>query len=252
MRGFVLLACACLWTWFATPATAAQTIEVPRADGWVTDLADLITPGDEAALESELEAWKRGSGHELAVLTIPTLGGRDIEGYALAIARAWKLGSKETSDGALLVVARDDRKMRIEVGRGLEGTLTDLMSNRILRDVLTPAFRRGEFSSGIRRGVEAIRAVAGGDSSKLPSESASHDRVEAVVAALVIVFVLLFLAATVLSRITGARRRGGFPYVGPMGGGWTGGGFSSRSSGGGFGGFGGGGGFSGGGSSGSW
>lgn len=243
--------------WLAGFASAAPVVvqDVPRADGWVTDLADLITPADEATLEAELEAWKKGSGHEIAVLTVTSLGGRTVEEYALNVARTWAMGQKGLNDAALLVVSKNDRKMRIEVGRGLEGDLTDLATGRILRDLMTPAFKRGDFSSGIVQGVRAMRAVAGGDMSYLPKQRANVENwVPAIFITIIIVmFIVRMLRAVgALGRgmpISGRRSfgsRGGFGGFG----GFSGGG--GRSSGGGFSGFGGGGGFSGGGSSGGW
>ena len=126
------------------PPAIASEIQVPKNDGWVTDLAHMISPGDEQALETELEAWKRSSGHEIAVLTVPNLQGDSLEHFALQVARTWGLGGKEKNDAALLLVARDEHKMRIEVGRGLEGDLPDILCGRIIRDVITPAFKRGE------------------------------------------------------------------------------------------------------------
>jgi uncharacterized protein len=105
-----------------------------------------------------MESYRRGSGHDVALLTVKSLGGEPIERYSLRVAREWKLGSVEKNDGALLVVAKDDREMRIEVGRGLEGTLPDIVCGRIIRDVLTPAFQRGDFAGGLvagRRGAAA-------------------------------------------------------------------------------------------------
>jgi len=229
--------------------------DVLRADGWVTDLADLITPADEATLESELEAWKKGSGHEIAVLTVPSLGSRTIEEYALNVARTWAMGQKGLSDAALLVISKNDRKMRIEVGRGLEGDLTDLVTGRIVRDLLTPAFKRGDFSTGIVQGVRAMRAAAGGDLSYLPKQRASAENW---VPAIFITIILVMFIVRML-RAAGGMARGmpmsGRRSIGSRGafggfGGFSGGG--GRSSGGGFSGFGGGGGFSGGGSSGGW
>lgn len=235
-----------------------RSTQVPKADGWVTDLAGMITPGDEATLESELEAWKRGSGHEMAVLTVDSLNGATIEGFALDVAREWALGSKDKSDAALLVVSKADRKIRVEVGRGLEGVLPDILCARIIRDVITPAFKRGNFSSGIVAGVQALRATAGGDLSKLPPERTPDSGWPAGLVFLIILIVILARIAQVRNRggftrgIPGRRiggRSGGFGGFGGFSGGGFGGGGRS---GGGFSGFGGGGGFSGGGSSGGW
>lgn len=233
--------------------------KIPEYDGWVTDQAHMISAGDEAAIEADLEAWKRGSGHEIAVLTVDNLGGRPIEEFALDVARTWALGSKEKNDAALLVVAKSEHKIRIEVGRGLEGNLTDIVCGRIIRDVITPAFRRQEFSSGIRRGVEAMRAAAGGDLSKLPPERVHHDPGLGFILAIVLFGLVI---ATIVARISHAtrgvghrRRPGGWFWPGTFGG-FGGGGFGGfgggGGGGGGFSGFGGGGGFSGGGASGGW
>lgn len=237
----------------AAPAVAQ---DVPKAQGWVTDLADLISSADEETLKSELEAWKRGSGHEIAVLTVNSLQGRTIEEFSLEVARTWGLGQKDISDAALLVVAKNDRKMRIEVLRGLEGTLTDLVCGRIIRDVLTPAFKRGEFSSGIVEGVRAMRAAAGGDLSSLPPDLPDMNNlipnifISFIVLVLVLRLLRAFGAFGKVLPATGRGHRGGW-FIGTLGSLSSGRSSSGRSSGG-FSGFGGGGGASGGGSSGGW
>src|SRR5690606_1338357 len=119
---------------FATllaPVATAQ-IDVPENDGWVTDLAGFLTPEQERELERMMESYRTGTTHEIALLTVPDLGGQPIERLALEVGRAWGLGTEERNNGALLVVAREERKIRIEVGRGLEGTLTDAISSRII------------------------------------------------------------------------------------------------------------------------
>ena len=236
----------------------AQSVEIPRGTGWVNDTAHVLPDGERAALEARLAAYEQQSTHEIALLTVRTTGGRAIEEYALAVARDWKLGKPGKNDGALLVVAVQDRKLRIEVGRGLEGELTDLLSGRIVRDVIVPRLKAGDMPGGIRAGLEAMIAVAGGAGAKaLPAERKHRDGGgEALV---VIFFVLFFVIVAIVRRIRGGgggrghgrRYRGGlFPFPMPMGG-WSGGGRGGGGSGG-FGGFGGGGGFSGGGASGGW
>jgi uncharacterized protein len=232
----------------------AQSIDVPRGTGWVNDTAHVLSAGERRELEERLSAFEQKNGHELALLTVPTTAGQPIENYALAVAREWKLGKPGKNDGALLVVATKDRKLRIEVGRGLEGELTDLYCGRIIRDVMVPRFRQGDMPGGIRAGVEALIAIAGGAGEKaLPSSS--HDPVWSGIAlALIFAFIVIVI---IVRRITGGGFgprgrgfRGGifpFPMAGGFGGGRTGG-----FGGGGFGGFGGGGGFSGGGASGGW
>jgi uncharacterized protein len=234
------------------PATG-QELEIPANDGWVTDKAAFLQPAEERALESLMESYRVGSGNEVALLTVPSLSGRPIEEFALRVARAWKIGDKETNTGALLVVAREEHALRIEVGRGLEGKLTDSISGRIIRDVIVPEFREGRFYPGIRSGIEAIHAALGGDYGALERHSDAPPAVVPLAGLLVIVLIL------VLAR-RGARRYGrgsssALPWIlaSQLGSsrGWSGG-RSGSSGGGGFSGFGGGGGFSGGGASGRW
>jgi uncharacterized protein len=236
----------------------AQTIDVPRGTGWVNDTAHVLPESERSALEARLSAFEQKHGHELALLTVPTTSGQPIESYALAVAREWKLGKPGKNDGALLLVAVQDRKLRIEVGRGLEGELTDLLCGRIIRDVMVPRFKAGDMPGGIRAGTEAMIAIAGGAGEQaLPPARGEPDEFWTTV--VVALFVLFLVIIAIVRRITGGggfggrgrRYRGGlFPFpmmIGGLGGGGGGGGHS-----GGFGGFGGGGGFSGGGASGGW
>lgn len=131
-------------------------LEVPYLSGRVNDLADLLSPETETSISESLEAFEDRTGHQIAVLTIPSLEGESLEEFSLRVAETWKLGRAEQDDGVLLLVARDDRKMRIEVGYGLEADLTDAESGRILRNVLTPRFKAGDFDGGIEQGVAAI------------------------------------------------------------------------------------------------
>jgi uncharacterized protein len=243
-------------------ASVPLRAEPPRTDGWVTDLAGFLSAEQEQALEALMASYEAGSGHEVALLTVPDLGGAPLERYALEVARSWGLGDREKNDAALILVAREERKIRIEVGRGLEGTLTDSISGRIIRDVMVPEFRKGREYAGLRAGIEAVHAAAGGDYGRVPDRRS--ERIGIGILPLVFI-VLLFI---VLSRHAGGRgsgrgrgRRGGTSSILPWlilgtltsgrrgSRGWSGGGGIG---GGGFGGFGGGGGFSGGGASGGW
>lgn len=252
---------------FATPFASLALLglagvqagpQVPANDGWVTDLAGLLAPAEERELEVLAESYRTGSTHEVALLSVPDLGGRTIEELALATARAWRIGDRETSAGALLVVAKSERALRIEVGRGLEGTLTDATCGRIIRDVIVPEFRAGRFYPGLRRGIEAIHAAAGGDYA--PIERASRGPQAPEVYALLFGVMLLFVVARVMRSVRrGVRgQRNALPWIlaSELGRTHAGGGRSfghlSGGGGGGFGGFGGGGGFSGGGASGRW
>jgi uncharacterized protein len=243
-------------------AAAPQSIQVPSDDGWVTDLAGMLTPAQEASLEEAMESYKQGSGHDVAVLTVPSLDGAPIERFALEVGRAWKLGREGEDDSALLVVAKAERKLRIEVGRGAEGDLTDAIAGRIIRDILTPRFKQGRFYDGLREGVEAIHAAMGGDYAPLERHPPQAQAPGA--AALLPLFFALFFFVALAASARRARRHGGvggsaLPWIllghsmGSRGrGGLGGGGFGGFGGGGGFSGFGGGGGFSGGGASGGW
>ena len=142
---------------------SAVEVDVPRNQGWITDLAGFLSASDEKALETLMDSYKRGSGQGIAVLTLPSLEGESIANVGLEVAREWRIGSADTNAGALLVIARDDREMRIETGRGLEGLLTDSICGRIIRDVIAPHFKRNDYSAGIRDGVLAMHAAAKGD-----------------------------------------------------------------------------------------
>ncbi|MBL8861886.1 MAG: TPM domain-containing protein [Planctomycetes bacterium] len=245
----------------ATPAVAE--FRVPRNDGWVTDLAGLLSRSEERALEARLEEWSQRTGHQLAVLTIPSLDGEPIERASLAVARAWGIGHGQRDDGALLFVAQGDRKLRIEVGNGLESALTDSISGRIIREIVAPQFRANHASSGIRAGVEALITVVEQGVEAVPALKRNQQRGAVVIPLVVCGVLLLLIFARILHKLGGggpprgggrARAGGpGWPFF--MGtGGLGGGGFSGRGGGfggGGFGGFGGGG-FSGGGASGGW
>lgn len=250
---------------FASPAAgfepASATVveyQVPRNDGWVTDLADILSSADEGALEARLEEWKQRTGHQIAVLTIPSLEGESLEDASLAVLRGWGIGTAERQDGALLFVARDDRKIRIEVGYGLEGALTDSISGRIIRDVMAPKFRQQQFSAGVRAAVESMIGVVEGGVEAVPALQGRRKgtAVGAVAIVMMIVFLVILSIARRLQGVVRGRGRGGWGSSGPFfpgggfgGGGFRGGGFGGG--GGGFSGFGGGGG-GGGGASGGW
>jgi len=232
---------------------------VPANDGWVTDLAGFLGPEQERALEALMQSYEAGSDNEVALLTVPDLGGQPIERYALEVGRAWGLGKKERNNGALLLVARAERKIRIEVGRGLEGNVTDSISGRIIRDVISPRFKRGEFYQGLRAGIEALHAAAGGDYAKIPGGREGRSSRGAGLIPLILFLVLFAILRGARGGRGGRGGRGLTPWIlasilasrgshGGHSGGWGSGG----GGGGGFGGFGGGGGFSGGGASGGW
>jgi len=136
--------------------------DVPALQGRVNDYANLISPDQKQRIEAQLAQFEQQTGNQVVVLTIPTLNGEDIEGYANRVARAWALGQKGKDNGVLLVVAHQDRRMRVEVGYGLEPVLTDLQTSVIQNEVIIPYFKKGDFGGGIEAGVKAILSTIQG------------------------------------------------------------------------------------------
>ena len=266
-----------------TVAQASAQVPVPALSGRVVDLTGTLTTEQKAALEQTLQAFEARKGSQLAVLIVPTTAPEAIEPYALRVALQWKLGRKKVDDGALLLIAKNDRALRIEVGYGLEGALNDATSKRIISEVITPRFKEGDFQGGISAGVDRIIRVIDGEPLPAPKQSpirgiAGLEQYGPVI--FVVALVLGGVMRSLLGRFPGALVTGGvvallawllagalstallagvialmFTLVsggtGGMGMGGVRGGFGRGSSGGG--GFGGGGGgFGGGGASGRW
>ena len=152
---FLWLAC---WSW-----AALADVSVPALTSRVTDLTGTLDAGQRQALESRLQAFEQQKGSQLAVLIVPTTQPESIEQYGIRVVEQWKLGRKNVDDGALLLVARDDRTVRIEVGYGLEGALNDATCNRIIQETIVPAFRQGDFAGGISQGLERMMQVVNGE-----------------------------------------------------------------------------------------
>jgi uncharacterized protein len=259
-----------LLAWLLLPA-AAQ--EFPALTGRVVDTANLLDPATEAILDQKLQAFEQKSSDQVVVATVPDLQGQAIEEYGVGLGRAWKIGRAGENNGVILLVSRDDRKVRIEVGYGLEGTLTDALSSLIIQNDILPAFRGGDFASGIVKGVDGILQVLSGDAAELQARAERNagwqsEDVEGTVFFVLFALVWLFVIGAGMMSFF-ARRFGtkvgkdrwrwlGMVWAlsqssrgsGRSGGSFGGGGFSGGSSGGGF--SGGGGSFGGGGSSGSW
>ncbi|MSQ92010.1 MAG: YgcG family protein [Gammaproteobacteria bacterium] len=158
------LASALLLAALPGSAALAQALQpIPALAARVTDLTGTLTTTQQAQLESRLAEFESKKGAQIAVLIVPSTQPEEIEQYSIRIVDAWQLGRAKPDDGALLLVAKDDRAMRIEVGRGLEGALTDLVSKRIISDTITPLFRQGDFAGGIAAGVEQMIRVVDGE-----------------------------------------------------------------------------------------
>jgi uncharacterized protein len=143
-------------------AVDAAALEVPRLNGHVNDYAAMLGTASERQLEAMLTEFEEKESTQIVVLTIPSLQGDSLEDFSLRVAEAWKIGQTKLDNGAILLIAKNDRKIRIEVGYGLEGRLTDLVAGRIIRNVIAPQFKSGRFDQGITDGVAAmIDAVRG-------------------------------------------------------------------------------------------
>jgi uncharacterized protein len=142
------------------PAAAADDlVRIPALTARVTDLTNTLSVSDRQALEAKLAAWETQTGNQLVVLMVPSTQPEAIASYAIRVAESWKIGRKGKDNGAIFLVAKDDRKNRIEVGYGLEGVLTDVTSRRILAETVAPFFRNNQFAQGIGAGVDQIIAV---------------------------------------------------------------------------------------------
>jgi uncharacterized protein len=146
---------------------AAADVAVPPLSGRVVDQTGTLSAGDITSLTQTLKDLEARKGSQVAVLIVPTTEPESIEQYSIRVAEAWKIGRKKIDDGALLVIAKNDRKLRIEVGYGLEGPLNDVTAKRIIDEVITPRFRNGDFAGGISAGVDRIVRVINGE--PLPS-----------------------------------------------------------------------------------
>lgn len=267
---------------FCAPASFADVAVPPIAR--VVDQTGTLSSSDVSTLEQKLKDFEERKGSQVAVLVVPTTAPETIEQYSLRVVEQWKLGRKKIDDGALLIIAKDDRKLRIEVGYGLEGVLTDFTSKRIIDEIITPKFRNGDFGGGISDGVDKILSVIDGEPLPAPAKKSNPVDLSAIGDYFPFLFIgTLFVGGifrALLGRLLGATVAGGgiglimWLVAGALpiaaiagiivfvltlfgdsiasGGGGSGGGFSSGGSSGGGGFSGGGGSFGGGGASGSW
>ena len=277
---------ALLWLGCAAQSPAQPFVAIPPLAAPVTDLTGTLTADQRAALDRDLLDFSRRKGSQIAILIVPTTAPETIEQYSIRVADAWKLGRKGRDDGVLLLVAKDDHALRIEVGYGLEGAIPDAISRRVIDEIIAPRFKRGDFYGGLRAGVDQLVRLIDGEQLPPPRPAQPHPAGGSLETALVVLMAALFIGQVlrgVLGRVVGAGvvgalagfvgwwvagslllgllvaaiafvavfggvRFGGFG-PGGFGGGGFGGGFGGGSSGG----FsGGGGGFGGGGASGRW
>ncbi|HLW71591.1 MAG TPA: TPM domain-containing protein [Candidatus Binataceae bacterium] len=226
----------------------AATPTFPQLSGRVVDDAGILTPATRNGLVEMLAAHERATGQQVVVVTLKSLEGYSIEDYGYQLGRAWGIGQKDKNTGAVLIVAPNERKVRIEVGYGLEGTLTDAASRVIIEDQILPSFRTGDFNAGVVAGTAAILTVLGGDTTAAQPRAPRPTTVENSPVGMLLLMVIFFAFMFWRSRLSrGSMARGYLGGAGPMI--YRGGGFGGGS-GGGF--SGGGGSFGGGGASGGW
>jgi len=240
MKKFIMIVAVCFWGGFVW---AKEPNYPDHPQGYVSDFAGVISAQDKDLIASLAQGLEEKTTDQMAVVTINSTQPETIEGYAVELFKRWGIGHKGKDNGILLLVAVQDRKVRIETGYGLEGTLPDVIGNKIIRDIMVPSFKSGQYSTGIKNGAVAIVSVMTGDKSfNIASHEGSSEAPPTVWVFFAIMMIVMFL------RMFG-RVVGGGPTRGYWGGGYIGGG--GFSGGGGFGGFGGG--FSGGGgASGGW
>ncbi len=237
-----------VWVILILLASVASALEVPeRPSGRVTDFTRTLSPAEIANLDQKLSAFERETTNQVAVLLIPSPGGDSLEDYSIRLAEKWKIGQKGRNNGVILLIVKNDHKLRIEVGYGLEGALPDSLAGAIIRGEIAPRFRNGQFYQGIDAGLTAIMAAVKGEYRPPPKKGAGGLNPYLVL----LLFLVIFGSAIIMSH-AGRRRHyhsggaggwssgGGF-FGGPWGGSGGGGGFS-----------GGGGDFGGGGASGNW
>jgi uncharacterized protein len=236
----------------------AAALDVPPLRGRVNDYAGVLSQDQARSLESQLAQFEQETGHQVAVLAIPTLDGEDIEGFSIRVAENWKIGKKGFDNGVILVVAVKDRRLRLEVGYGLEGVLPDAIAKQIISDYIVPRFRAQDYAGGIIAGIDAVLKVIKNE--PLPESARKKDGNQGsdlnpivMFAITLAVFALMAIASTANRRrnnMWATRGRHGGPTIFGGTGGFGGGGFGGGSGGGGF--SGGGGSFGGGGASSSW
>jgi uncharacterized protein len=233
MRRIVIVSAILLL--FASAFVAAE-ISFPKLTGRVVDNANLIDAGTEQELTNRLAAHEQASTNQLVIVTLPNLQGVEIEDFGYQLGRTWGIGQKDKNNGALLIVAEEERKVRIEVGYGLEGELTDAISANIIQSVILPQFRQGKFNEGIQAGAYAI-IEALGNQYEMREPATNEQKIHPLSLIFLLAIFIFFPRLGALFGLASLGRggRGGF------GGGGFGGGFG-----------GGGGGFGGGGASGGW
>lgn len=198
-------------------AGAQELQAVPPLKARVTDLTGTLNSDQQGSLDARLAAFEREKGAQIAVLIVPTTKPEAIEQYSIRVAEQWKLGRKGVDDGVLLLIAKQDKKLRIEVGYGLEGVLNDATAKRIIAETITPRFKEGRFYEGIEAGLERLIAVVGGEILPAPAASsqdaasglADFDLQEVLIVGVLVVIGTTWILRRAFGRFLGAAIAGG-------------------------------------------
>jgi uncharacterized protein len=188
----------------STFAQAQAQVPVPPLTAPVIDQTNTLSAAQIASLEQTLRAFHDRKGSQISVLIVPTTQPEAIEQYSIRVVDAWKIGRKDIDDGVLLLIAKDDRAVRIEVGYGLEGALPDVIANRIIANVIVPHFRQGDFAGGITEGVTRIIAVIDGEPLPEPERDATRQSPQGIGSMLPVLLLLVVVGGGILRRMLGA------------------------------------------------
>lgn len=211
---FVLLCWVCAFVGAAQAADSGLQA-IPALSARITDTTGTLSAEQKAALDSRLAELERTKGSQVAVLIVPTTQPEAIEQYSIRVAEAWKIGRKDIGDGVIVLVAKDDRKLRIEVGRGLEGAIPDAYAKRIVTETIAPHFRQGDFSGGLSAGVEAIIQLINGETLPPPPQQQHRNANQGTNASdwwaplLIGIFVLGSFLTAAIGKMVGAGVTGG-------------------------------------------
>ncbi|MBK7134917.1 MAG: YgcG family protein [Rhodocyclales bacterium] len=219
--GFAARLLLALWLLVAGASTLAadDLVAVPPLKARVTDLTGTLSRDQAAALEADLAQFEKSRGSQIAILLVPSTQPESIEAYSIRVAEAWKLGRKGIDDGILVLVARNDRKLRIEVGRGLEGALPDVVAKRIIEETMLPRFRSGDYFGGLQDGVSQIKAIIAGEPlpsplSRTQGAAAAGSWGDLLPLAMLFVFVGGGLLRALFGRLLGGTLAGGVAFLG--------------------------------------
>jgi uncharacterized protein len=201
------LVCALLLAVLALGAAAQDLVPVPKLEQRVTDLTGTLTPEQIASLDQRLAAFERTKGSQIAVLMVATTKPEAIEQYSIRVAEAWKIGRSKVDDGLILVVAKNDQRLRIEVGYGLEGVVPDAVARRVIRETIAPHFLSGDFYGGIVAGTDQLMRLVQGEALPPPRATPQQQRggqgAEAFESYLVLLLVFTVIVGGMLTRILG-------------------------------------------------